>query len=59
MESAVVVRILRNCAILTIEINAEKSHPEGERSHTRCEAIELKMNFRIWTTLLNMIWVEL
>jgi hypothetical protein len=30
--------------------------PEGERSHKRREAIELKMNFRIWTTL---IWVEL
>jgi hypothetical protein len=33
--------------------------PERERSHKRREAIELKMNFRIWTTLLYMIWVEL
>jgi hypothetical protein len=33
--------------------------PEGERSHKRLEAIEQKMNFRIMTTLLNMIWVEL
>jgi hypothetical protein len=33
--------------------------PEGERSHKRLEDIELKINFRIWTTLLYMIWVEL
>jgi hypothetical protein len=29
--------------------------PEGERSHKRREASEPKMNFGIWTTLVNMI----
>jgi hypothetical protein len=43
----------------TVSSVSSSGPPEGERSHKRREAIELKMNFRIWTTLLNMIWVEL